>query len=306
MSLSVSCHFLYHIIGCDFDIHMMKKGFSDFPVFYSPLLQHGKCNSNKSINKKIKRKKINVLDMNYSNPRAQLIKGPPTYTFNVLNINKSKKELLNDNPVYDEKIRCTTDLLLYPELMIAKQMMIPHNTNDFSFFSNIPSSDNSENIHCICHKKQKKLAMAMCSLCNRWSHLYCYNINEEKIPDVFVCIYCQYHLVFNIKRQVDNSLGNIRKLLDDLYVSYVSIEERAIKNSKDRMIQINCISHLNEIHSKLIKYIKYLHKTWNKIYDSYTAIDNIMASFIWDQNEEEMDGNEEESEDKGSDTNDEN
>ena len=76
----------------------MNKGNLNFPIFYSPLLHHGKCKNNKSANKKALKKKKDLNAINKPNPISQLIKGSPTYTFNVSSLNKSKSQLLHDEP----------------------------------------------------------------------------------------------------------------------------------------------------------------------------------------------------------------
>ena len=282
----------------------MNKGNLNFPIFYSPLLHHGKCKNNKSANKKALKKKKDLNAINKPNPISQLIKGSPTYTFNVSSLNKSKSQLLHDEPVYDEKIQCVTNFLLYPELMIAKQIIIPQEISDIANLPNIPAEDHSEKIHCICHKKATTLPMAMCSVCNCWSHLSCYNINEDRVPDVFICLYCQYKLVLSMKRQIDMLLEQMRHLLDNQYIKLLPIEEKIVKFSKDIMIQINGISHLNFINKKLVEYTDGLHLAWQQIYDAVVQIENIMTSIIWERTDEYGDTDDEYTDDQKESNND--
>jgi hypothetical protein len=53
--------------------------------------------------------------------------------------------------------------------------------------------------------------MAMCSVCNCWSHLGCYSLSAPHVPELFLCIYCQGKIVQSIKRKVVISLKEIRE-----------------------------------------------------------------------------------------------
>ncbi|OHS94240.1 hypothetical protein TRFO_11330 [Tritrichomonas foetus] len=274
----------------------MEKKNTLYPIFYSPSYNHGKLNSNETENSSQDSRKTNVNKNMNINSLARFIKGPPTYLFDPNSVDKPKNELLHEENIEDTKIVCTTDLLTYPELAISRGNLIAQNSTKHSHFPNVPSVKDDDRIHCICHKKSSKLPMAMCSICNCWSHLLCYNISEDKIPDIFVCIYCQHGLVQSIKKQINLVLEPLKESIGKQYEELLSIESQAIKCSKDLMIQINGVPQLSQIQTRLNGFVENSHNIWTEILEVRDQLEKIMTSFVWEKALEDMETYDEETE----------
>lgn len=276
----------------------MKNDFSISPIFYSPLLNRDSLKSSKSKNNHYNL--FNHTQNSKSAPLSNFIKSSdPTYKFSINDVEKPKSFYLHDEPFYNEKesknkdfekyysrILCVADLLLYPELSISKGDFITQNATKLSNFPNIPSisDDKFGIIHCICHKKTE-IPMAMCSICNCWSHLQCLSISEDKIPDIFVCLYCQHNLVSGIKKRIVDLIAPIKTEIID---HYRIIESQENKCTNDMMIQINGISELKRIIKMMNNYTDKSRKIWIKICEVRNNFERIMRGFVWEKAQEDM------------------
>ena len=275
--------------------------YANFPIFYSPLLIHDTFKNNKPKNNQLKSSNQN--NNSKSLPLSNFIKSSsPTYNFSINDINEPKSHYLHDKPFYQQKVTnkdankyyskilCVADLLLYPELSISKGEFITQNATKLSHFPNIPSipDDEDDRIHCICHKKSDNLPMAMCSICNCWSHLQCLSISEDKIPDIFVCLYCQHSLVSGIKKQIVDLLEPIKKEVANHYKILIPIEVQANKCTHDLMIQINGIPELKRIIKIMNQYVIESRNIWVKMREVRDSFERIMRGFVWEKAQEDM------------------
>lgn len=277
--------------------------FTNFPVFYSPLLNHNSFNNNKAKNNhsSLPNHNANTANNSKSAPLSSFIKSnTPTYNFSISDVEKPRSFYLHDEPFYQQKstkdfeeyyskILCVADLLLYPELSISKGEFITQNATKLSHFPNVPSIpvDEDDRIHCICHKKDN-LPMAMCSICNCWSHLQCLSISEDKIPDIFVCLYCQHSLVSGIKKQIIDLIDPIKADISNHLKVLIPIESQANKCTNDSMIQINGIPELKRIIEAMNQYVTQSRKIWTNICDVRNSFERIMRGFVWEKAQEDM------------------
>lgn len=275
--------------------------FSQSPIFYSPLFNHDTFTNTNSNNSHIKISNNNNNLTNLS--LSSFIKSSsPTYNFSLNDVTEPRSFYLHDEPFYEKensnedfdeyysKIICVADLLLYPELSISRGESITQNATKLSHFPNIPSIpiDEDDRIHCICHKKSDKLPMAMCSICNCWSHLQCLSISEDKIPDIFVCLYCQHSLVSGIKKQMIDLIAPIKKEVKQHYESLKPIENQAKKCTNDQYIQINGVPELERIIESMNQYVDESRRIWGIISEMRDSFERIMRGFVWEKAQEDM------------------
>ena len=270
-------------------------------IFYSPIFNSDLSTDKSSKNVHSKLVNSSTFHEQQSTSLSAFIAAKsPTYIFDPDDITEDKSFYLSNIPLNNQsintpsqdgkdlhsKIQLVSDLFLYPELSLSKSYFFNQNVGSLSQISNIPSIPEIDRVHCFCHKNTKS-PIIKCSVCNSWSHLKCYNLPEDRVPDIFICLYCQNALVTSMKQQIRTILATIKKRLRDHCDALTPIEKKASKSTLDKLIQINGIPQFKRICYEMNEYSQNSRKIWEEICEARDHIQKILNESLIEQSQDE-------------------
>jgi hypothetical protein len=133
----------------------------------------------------------------------------------------------------------------------------------------------------------------MCSICNNWSHLSCYSLSDAHVPDLFLCLYCQFRIVTAAKRKVVASMRTMREDFTALVEVLRPIAEFCDRMLGDPMNRINGPADRRRIAVTLGAFRGEVARAWQRMKDSYDEIQKMLNSVAFERKPDEMYENEE-------------
>jgi hypothetical protein len=133
----------------------------------------------------------------------------------------------------------------------------------------------------------------MCSICNNWSHLSCYSLSEAHVPELFLCLYCQFRIVSAAKGKVAASLRTMREDFAAMVELMRPIADFCSHMLGDPMNRINGPGDRRRVAGTLGAFSGEAARTWQRMRDAYDEIQKLLNSIAFERKPEEMYENEE-------------
>jgi hypothetical protein len=133
----------------------------------------------------------------------------------------------------------------------------------------------------------------MCSICNNWSHLSCYSLSDGHVPDLFLCLYCQFRVVNAAKRKVVASMKTMREDFRAMVELLRPIAEFCDRMLGDPMNRINGPADRRRVAGTLGAFSSEAARTWQRMKEAYDEIQKMLNGVAFERRPEEMYENEE-------------
>jgi hypothetical protein len=190
-------------------------------------------------------------------------------------------------PSSEEKLNIVSGLLLYPEGDLSRNLDSLRLTTRYSDIPIVPASKEPSAIHCICQYAGPGGPMAMCSICNCWSHLGCYSLSNSQVPELFLCLFCQAKIIQSIKRKVVISVREIREEFNRVLEVFRPVDNLARSSLIGELAKLNGQVERMEAIAQFEQFLTEAKMSWGIIREIYGKIQRILTSVVFERRLEE-------------------
>ena len=192
----------------------------------------------------------------------------------------------------DTKTKVVSELLIYPETDIGRNLEFYQSATRYSDFPIIPACKEACGIRCICQKGDNNTLMAMCSICGCWSHLSCYYL-EGNVPDLFFCLFCQTAIVKSVRRRLRVVFRDVISELDRMEQILRPVANYCQQISSELMMRVTGHSEVSRISNELDLVQEDARESFERIRSVFQEAQKLLDSLMFVKKQGEgMDGDE--------------
>lgn len=222
---------------------------------------------------------------------ASFTKRKPTYIFDRTYHPAAPFEA--ESREIDLRTKVISELLVYPETDISRNNDFYRQMAKPSDVPMLPTSKENREIRCICQQGENntRTSYACCTMCDCWSHLSCYMLNEGNVPQHFFCLYCQEEIVKSVKKPISVFLNKIAEEIKAVNNELSPIAHECLKLTSEYMLKIITPGELTKIGRKLERVWENAGESWQTIKEQYGEIQKVISSLTFVNKQGELDGN---------------